>query len=263
MALRATVLVEPTPEDLVKFPRLQGGGYRGYIREYAARKQIGLVFEPALPDGTLAGARKGSGNFTLTVHGRAAHAGRNPEEGRNALVAAAQAAIALAALNGKRAGVTVNPARLISGGALNVVPDLAVLKWNVRMTQPEDTAWVSAQMEEIVAGLEKDGITATLSGHFTRPPKPMCTRNRALFDWVVESGAMLGQTLSWRDTGGACDGNNLHASGLATVDTLGVRGGYIHSDAEYMVPESLTERAQLATLLLLRLAKGERPQFPS
>lgn len=231
-----------------------------YLKEAAQRAHLGLIFEPSLPDGTLAGARKGSGNFTLSITGREAHAGRNPEEGRNALVAAADVAVKLMQLNGAKPGLTVNPARMVAGGALNVVPATAVLKWNVRIAQPEDEAWVLAQMQALIAPYQQDGFTVTLSGHFTRAPKPMCARNTALFEWVKDSGAMLGQEISWRDTGGACDGNNLYKHGLANIDTLGVRGGLIHSDGEYMDMASLVERAQLAALLLMRLAAGELPE---
>lgn len=229
------------------------------LKEAAERAHLGLIFEPSLPDGTLAGARKGSGNFTLVIQGVAAHAGRNPEEGRNALVAAADVASKLMALNGARAGLSVNPARMVAGGALNVVPDRATLKWNIRIAQPEDEPWVLAQIENSIAPYRQDGFSARLSGHFTRAPKPMCARNNALFHWVKLSGAMLGQTINWRDTGGACDGNNLYKHGLANVDTLGVRGGLIHSDGEYMEIDSLVERAQLAALLLMRLAAGDVP----
>lgn len=232
-----------------------------FLQEAARRAQLGLVFEPALPDGTLAGARKGSGNFTLVIKGKAAHAGRNPEEGRNALVAASQVAAALMALNGKRLGLSVNPARMVAGGALNVVPDLATLKWNIRIAAPEDEAWVLAQIQKIIAGFQGvNGYEAVLSGHFTRAPKPMCERNTALFHWVADTGRMLGQAIAWKDTGGACDGNNLYKHGLANVDTLGVRGGLIHSEGEYMEMASSVERAQLAALLLMRLGAGEIPE---
>ena len=235
-------------------------GSDAVLKEAAGRAHLGLIFEPSLPDGTLAGARKGSGNFTLVIRGKAAHAGRNPEEGRNALVAASVVAAELMALNSARVGLSVNPARMVAGGALNVVPDVATLKWNIRIAKAEDEAWVMDRMEEIIAPYhEVNGFEAALSGHFTRAPKPMCARNTALFEWVASAGTMLGQEIAWRDTGGACDGNNLYKHGLANVDTLGVRGGAIHSDGEFMEMASAVERAQLAALLLMRLGAGDVP----
>src|SRR5690606_32235469 len=108
------------------------------IAELAAGKTAALTFEPALPDGTLAGARPGSGNFSILIHGRSAHAGRNPDEGRNALVAAADLALRLDAL--KSAKLKVNPAKIDGGGPNNVVPDQAILRVNLRPESPEAMA---------------------------------------------------------------------------------------------------------------------------
>src|SRR5690606_11371119 len=101
------------------------------IAELARGKVAALTYEPsALPDGTLAHARGGSGNYSVVVTGRSAHAGRNPEEGRNALVAASALALALA--DRRDAELGVNPARIDGGSANNVVPDHAVLRFNIR-----------------------------------------------------------------------------------------------------------------------------------
>ncbi|MGZ3247582.1 MAG: hydrolase, partial [Croceibacterium sp.] len=101
------------------------------IAELARGKAAALTYEPsALPDGTLAHARGGSGNFSLVVTGRSAHAGRNPHEGRNAIVAAAALVLKLKAL--EHEDLTVNPARIEGGAANNVVPDHAVLRFNIR-----------------------------------------------------------------------------------------------------------------------------------
>ncbi|MBC2667907.1 hydrolase [Novosphingobium piscinae] len=225
------------------------------LLEAAGRVHCALTFEPALPDGTLAGARKGSGNFSAVVRGRAAHAGRNPEDGRNALVAAADLALALARL--ALPGVSVNPARIEGGGPNNVVPELAVLRFNVRpadhAAQQAAAAAIAAQVDRVAA---EHGVTIALHGHFARPPKPMDARQQGLFELVRDCGADLGLRIGWRDTGGVCDGNNLAAAGLPVVDTMGVRGGAIHSAEEFLCTDSLTERAGLAALVLMRLAQG-------
>jgi glutamate carboxypeptidase len=80
---------------------------------------------------------------------------------------------------------------------------------------------------------------------------------------VRDCGALVGQQIAWRDTGGVCDGNNIAALGLPVVDTMGVRGGSIHSDQEYIIPESLPERAKLSALVLMRLAQGRLAPAPS
>ena len=228
------------------------------LKKAAAGKHIGLVYEPSLADGTLAGARKGSGNFTIIIRGRSAHAGRNPEDGRNAIVALAQLTQQIFSLNGVREGITVNPGKIEGGGALNVVPDLAILRFNIRTQQVSDEDFLLQKINEIINKIDdSDGFSAQLHGHFTRSPKPLHPKNQAVFDWVLACGAELGLHLAVKSSGGCCDGNNLWRHGLPNVDTLGVRGANIHSADEIMVVDSLAERAKLSALLLLKLASGE------
>ena len=228
------------------------------LAELGRRAHVGMTFEPALADGSLAGARKGSGNFALTVRGRAAHAGREHHLGRNAVAALARFIVGLDALNGQRDGVTFNIAKVDGGGATNIVPEVAVGRFNVRMVESEDCAWIEGELAKLVARVnEENGITAELSGGFSRPPKPMSPANATVFDWVKRAGADLGQEIRWAPSGGVCEGNNLWAAGCPNVDTLGVRGGEIHSDREFMVVSSLVERARLSALILSRIAAGE------
>ena len=232
-------------------------GSAALIAAAARGKQAALTYEPsALPDGTLAGARPGSGNFSLLVEGRSAHAGRNPDEGRNAILAAADLALRLAAL--KRPGLSVNPARIDGGGPNNVVPDKAVLRVNMRPRTPDDQAHAEAELDAAIAAVAAaHDVTIHRHGGFGRAPKPLDARAQRLFELVRRSGADLGQEISWRDTGGVCDGNNIAACGVPVVDTMGARGGAIHSDREYLIVESLVERAQLSALTILRLANEE------
>jgi glutamate carboxypeptidase len=224
----------------------------------AARgKRAALTYEPsALPDGTLAGARPGSGNFSIMVRGRSAHAGRDPENGRNALVAAADLALRLYAA--RRAGLSVNPAKIDGGGPNNVVPDQAVLRVNMRPRTPGDQAEAQALVEAAVAAVSAEhDVRIQTHGGWGRLPKPLDARAEALFALVQRCGADLGQHITWRDSGGVCDGNNIAACGVPVVDTMGVRGGSIHSPDEYLIVDSLAERAQLSALTVLRLAAGE------
>ncbi len=228
------------------------------LAESAKRNHIGLTYEPCLPDGTLAGARKGSGNFTAVMRGRAAHAGRNPEQGRNAIVALSEYILAINALGGQRYGLTVNPGQIEGGGATNVVPNLAICRFNVRLKEPEDMDWMQAQLDALTQEYnEREGFALELHGGFTRPPKPMTEKIEHLFGLLKVCGKDLGISIAHQDTGGCCDGNNLAAHGLPNVDTLGVCGGAIHSADEFLKVDSLTERAQLSALLLLRLAAKE------
>lgn len=224
------------------------------LAQAAQGKRAALTYEPAaLPDGTLAGARPGSGNFGIVVRGRSAHAGRNPEDGRNALLAAADLALRMDAL--KRDGLTVNPSRIEGGSPSNVVPDLAVLRVNLRPRTPEIEADVIRKINEVVAAVaaERD-VKIELTGGFGRPPKPLTPKAEALFKLVSQAGEDLGQAIAWQPSGGVCDGNNIAACGVPVVDTMGVRGGKIHSMEEFLIVESLFERASLSALAILRLA---------
>lgn len=224
------------------------------IAAAARGKRAGLTFEPALdPDGMLADARPGSGNFALVVTGRAAHAGRNPGDGRNAVVAAADLALRLAALG--RPGLLVNPARIEGGGPNNVVPAHAVLRVNLRPTAPADADAARVAIEDAVAAVAREHDVAVVThGGFGRPPKPLNDAAERLFALVQAAGADLGQTIGRRASGGVCDGNLIAAAGVPSVDTLGVRGGAIHSADEYLIVASLAERAALAAVTLSRLA---------
>ncbi|MEA3016162.1 MAG: glutamate carboxypeptidase, partial [Sphingomonadales bacterium] len=227
------------------------------IAEAARGKRAAFTYEPAaLPDGTLAGARPGSGNFSLVVTGRSAHAGRNPEEGRNAVLAAADLALRLE--RAKTPGLAINPAKIDGGGPNNVVPERAVLRVNMRPATAADQARARQLLESAVAAVEQEReVRIIIHGGFGRPPKPLDARAEKLFRLVARCGADLGRPIGWRDSGGVCDGNNIAACGVPVVDTMGVRGGAIHSSDEYLIVESLAERAGLSALAMLRLAEGE------
>jgi glutamate carboxypeptidase len=231
-------------------------GSGALIAAAARGKRAALTYEPAaLPDGTLAGARPGSGNFSFAIHGRSAHAGRNPEDGRNAVLAAADLALRLSRL--RAPGLSINPAKIEGGGPNNVVPDKAVLRVNVRPRTLADEAGAKAQLEAAVAMVEAEhDVRIAVHGGFGRPPKPLDPGAEKLFGLVRDSGRDLGLEIGWRASGGVCDGNNIAACGVPVVDTMGVRGGAIHSTEEYLIVESLVERAQLSALTMLRLAEG-------
>ncbi|WP_375272142.1 hydrolase [Sphingomonas sp.] len=225
------------------------------IAEAARGKHAALTYEPALPDGTLAGARGGTGNFSVVVRGRAAHAGRNPADGRNAIAAVSEIALRLHDARGPR--LAVNPARIDGGGPNNVVPDLAVLRINFRpgdLGEIERARGLIAEVTGRVA--ERHDVRVELHGGFNRPPKPIDPGAARLFALIGQAGAVLDLDIAWRDTGGVCDGNNIAAAGVPVVDTMGVRGGAIHSSDEYLLVDSLVERAALSALTITRIAEG-------
>ena len=226
--------------------------------EAAHNAHFACIYEPALVDGSLAGARKGSGNFTVTVKGKAAHAGREHHLGANAIAAASRFITIIDGLSGGREGLTVNVARLEGGGPSNVVPDLAVVRFNVRIEEKDHGDWFLTQLDEALQQINQaDNIEATSHGSFYRPPKPMDEKTHAFFKAVRSIGEELGLTVKWQATGGCCDGNNIATAGIPVVDTLGVRGANIHSAQEYAKLDSLEERARLSALLLMKIAAGD------
>ena len=226
------------------------------IAEFARSKAAALTYEPsALPDGTLAHARGGSGNYRVVVTGRSAHAGRNPHEGRNAIVAAAALALELKAL--EHAELTVNPARIEGGSANNVVPDHALLRFNIRPRTSDAAGAFEHALAALLRTVEAEqDVAIRILGGISRPPKPVDARAQKLFDLVADTSEALGRKLGWQTSGGVCDGNNIAACGVPVVDTMGVRGGAIHSPDEYLIVSSLAERAALSAVVLHRLATG-------
>ena len=230
------------------------GSSASLIEQLAKGKTAALTYEPALPDGTLAGERGGSGNFSIIFTGKSAHAGRNPDEGRNALVAAADMALRLKALH--REGLSVNPAKIDGGGPNNAVPDHAILRVNFRPKALADQAEAQSALDRLVTDIAKaHELGVHCHGGFGRPPKPIDPQAQKLFGLVKQCGAELGLDINWRGTGGVCDGNNIAACGIPVVDTMGVRGGAIHSSDEFLITESLVERTQLSALTIMRIAK--------
>jgi glutamate carboxypeptidase len=245
------VLINPDEE-------IGSAGSAPLLAAAAARNRLGLLFEPATADGAMIDRRKGSGNFTVTVHGRSAHAGRDFAAGRNAIVAMANLTTGLHDLNRLLDGVTVNVGRVKGGGPTNVVPDLAVVEFNVRTSEPADEARFSGQLARLVRELHaREGFGAEVQGGFHSLPKIPDARCRALMGLIERCGAEMNLAIRWKSSGGACDGNKLMAAGLPNVDTLGPCGGELHSPREYVLVQTLAERAKLTALVLLKLAGGE------
>ena len=231
----------------------------GLIQEIAKTCDLGMLFEPSLPNGDLIESRKGSGNFQVVLRGKAAHAGRAYHEGRNAIYELGKLLVKLNELNENDHGVTVNVGEVVAGGAVNIVPDLAVLRLNVRVPDEGQMVEVLEKLKGLVAEVDgREGYTCELYGKFFSPPKG----SELIGDFkglIEESGRDLGIELGWASTGGVCDGNKMAAVGLANVDTLGPVGGAIHSDREYVNLDSLVERVQLSALILMKLADGAVP----
>jgi glutamate carboxypeptidase len=229
------------------------------MRELAPKYDFGLLFEPALPSGELVSERKGSGNFTITVRGRAAHAGRNFEQGRNAIVELSRIVVDIHALNGQRPDTTINVGFTLGGGAVNVVPEFAIARINARIPDSDSGSWLIERLQQLVEATDaRDGFSCQLLGHFTSPPKRINAAQQALMRAVEESSSKLNlPPPQWRCTGGVCDGNKLADAGLPNIDTLGPRGDGLHSSQESVQLDSLVEKSKLLVEILCGFSSGE------
>jgi glutamate carboxypeptidase len=232
---------------------------RPVIEATADSHHLALVFEPARDSGDMVKSRSATGVFDVTVHGRAAHAGRDPAAGRNAILALAEFCLAVDTLPASIPNLLVNIGQFAGGGAVNIVPDLAHASINARAS----TAEAMQTFNEAIAHLatqtnNRDGYRLELTGQFNRDPLASTPLTEALFAQLQSCGRDLALApFSWQAVAGGSDGNLLHGVGLPVLDGLGPIGGALHSDQEYLEIPSLTQRAQLAALFLHRLATKE------
>ena len=237
-------------------------GSAGLFTEAAGRHQLGLVFEPARPNGNLVQSRKGTGNFVATARGRAGHAGKVPSDARNAIAALAEFLVGAHRIPSELPGVLLNIG-LIRGGseATNVVPDFAQALLDIRVTRVADRDAVLSRLDALAAPINaREGLRIAITGSFNRPPKECGPVEEAAFAAYRACGRELGLApFSWVHAGGGSDGNLLSAAGLPNLDGLGPIGDHLHSDREFCVLPSLVERASLCALFLRKLAEGKVP----
>jgi glutamate carboxypeptidase len=231
-------------------------GSANLFTEIASRHRLGLVFEPAIGDGNLVDSRKGSGTYTVVVHGKAAHAGRDFSAGRNAIVILAKIIAQIHDLNDNN--LTLNVGQIEGGGAVNVVPDLAIARINVRVTKPDDESILRKKIDAILTEANStEGFRIELHGGISSPPKILDAPTKKLLDQILACSHQLGLNISSQPSGGTSDGNKLAAAGMAVIDSMGPRGGKLHSPEEFLILESLPERAKLTAMVLFNIAAGK------
>jgi len=247
------------------------------------RYVAGIALEPATADGGLVVERPGSGQFMIEARGRAAHVGRDFASGISAVNALARAIVGVEALVDPGRTIIANIGTLQGGVATNVVPDLARAWGNVRFPNEAAGAELARQLEQ----LERNAVHREVSSHpkprapgprpvpiptlpsvtvhhsFHRPAKLLTPGTKRLALLAREAAKDLGQDLPFSRTSGVCDGNNMQAAlpapGLPVIDTLGVRGGGLHTTDEWIEIPSLVERCQLLAVVLMRIATSEPP----
>jgi glutamate carboxypeptidase len=218
---------------------------------FARGADAALILEPARSSGAIVSGRKGVGQYVVKVHGRAAHAGVEPEKGANAILALARHTEALAALNGTLPGVTLNVGVVRGGTRPNVIADFAQAEIDVRIPRASDTELIEQAMRAAIAREVVPGTTAELSGGIANPPMEKTENSARLVAFAKESARELGFEIEDVTTGGGSDGNFTSALGTPTLDGLGPLGGQSHNAAEEWLDEKsiLPRMAMLATLV--------------
>jgi len=238
-------------------------GSRERIEAAARKAEVGLVFEGAREGGELARSRGGAGQFHLDVRGVAAHVASAETEGHSAIVALAKKVIAIESLTDYSRGVLLNVGTIEGGTKRNVVPDHASAWIDLRYEEPGQGDEVRAKLEQIAASEDVPGTRATLWGRLHRPPKPETPEVDALL-WLQQK---LARELGFPapvalHSASVTDGSLTQAAGLPTVDAMGVRGGEAHSEREFVVLSSLSERATIAAVMIRHLESGAPPAAP-
>jgi glutamate carboxypeptidase len=222
------------------------GTSREFLEERALACGNVLVLEPSGDGGAVKTGRKGAGTFELVIHGRASHAGLEPERGVNALIEAAHQVLRIATFGDPSVGTTVTPTVARVGTADNVVPAEARVRVDVRVTSPEEKDRVEALMAGLVA--VDPSTRLEVFGSIGRPPMPESS-SATLFPLALEASPGIAGVA----VGGASDGNFTAALGVPTLDGLGAVGGGAHADHEHVFADTMPSRVDLIAGILRRL----------
>ena len=226
-----------------------------HIRAVAADADACLVLECARANGDIVSARKGILDTRLTVNGRAAHAGVEPEKGRSAILEASRLIRDLHALNGRWPGVTVNVGKVSGGTRPNVVAERCDLEVDVRSTTNEGLDAVEAAVREVAAATEVPDTTVDAHVMVAWRPMEKLARSGRLVEHAQDVARRLGFEVRDAATGGASDANTTSGMGVPSLDGLGPIGGNDHSPAEYLEVDSVVPRTALVAGLLLAIAR--------
>ena len=254
-AIRALQVLAISPSSPVRFflnsdEEVSSVAFRKAILAAAQDARAVLVLEPAATGGALKTARKGVGEFKITVHGRSAHAGVNPAAGANAIVELMRQLFTVQAMADPRRGLTVNVGRIEGGTRSNVVPECATAWIDIRIPRSQDRALIERRIRERKP-YDPD-TRLEIEGGINRPPMQR-EMTAALFRKARVLGRAMGIDLTETSTGGGSDGNFTAALGIPTLDGLGAVGDGAHARHEHILIPELPRRTALLAALLATL----------
>jgi glutamate carboxypeptidase len=225
---------------------------RTLIKEVGTGAAAAFVLESPLPGGMLKTARKGTASYVLKVHGKAAHAGVEPERGASAILEMANQIRALHALNDRERGTSVNVGIVSGGTRQNVVPAHAEARIDVRAVTIAEAERIRASIKSLEA--ELPGTKLSVIAGLSRPPMERTEATAQLFARAKAIAAEMGVAgLAEGSTGGGSDGNLVAVLGVPTLDGLGPEGGGAHADDEHVLLASMPRRAALLAGLLAEI----------
>ncbi len=225
-----------------------------HIREIAADSDVALVLECARANGDIVSARKGILDLRIVVHGRAAHAGVEPEKGRSAILEAARIVRELHELNGRWPDVTVNVGLIAGGSRPNVVAERCSLEVDIRATTREALETAEAEIRRIAEATEVPDTIVSYEPMARWWPMEKLERSGRLVEHALGVARALGFEIADASTGGASDANTTAGMGVPSLDGLGPIGGNDHSPAEYLDVDSIVPRTTMLAGLLLAIA---------
>jgi glutamate carboxypeptidase len=235
-------------------------GSRRWFEALAAKSRRVLVFEPCRSTGQRVLQRKGVADFDILCHGRAAHAGVEPEKGANAVLELAHQVLAVTGFARPEAGTTVSVTTIAGGTAGNVIPDFAQAGFDVRIASLEEARRIEASFQNISVSGKADGVRVEVRGAINRMPMVPSEATWRLWEQIARIGEGLGMEMKLISTGGGSDGNFTAAMGIPTVDAMGPRGGRAHSADEYMELDSVVPNTHLICEILKAAAENRLPE---
>ena len=224
---------------------------RGLVEEEAKNARAVLVLEPPASGGRVKTGRKGTGIFAIEVHGRAAHAGLEPEKGISAVLELARQTIRLTNLNAPDAGTTVTVTVVQGGTHSNVVPAEARAEIDMRFSSAAE----GRRIESAILNLKPfdERAQVVMSGSINRPPMERTEKVLELYARARQIADLLGFDLGEASVGGASDGNFVGALGVAVLDGLGIEGDGAHADHEHIIVDNIALRGALLAGLIASL----------
>jgi glutamate carboxypeptidase len=227
-----------------------------YLGTSAKNNDIGLLYEPALPDGSIVKSRKGVGSYTMVFRGVSAHAGRCFNDGLNAFYGVSDFINWSKNMMEINKDLIINLGKVEGGGPNNVVPDLAIARFNARVSTKKQRTEFEHQLEIFNRRMRKKYPGTELHGKFTSPPKPYSAKAKQIVNGLQKCAEQLNMPkIKLIATGGASDGNKLNGFGLPNIDSLGPIGDGMHSRDEYVLIDSIKQRTKLSALYLYNITK--------